>query len=161
MEELQPTSGTHHRATLENSVCSKHPGPSRSDPVRSTRHEDECSSMELHSIDQTQAPHPQALIPAAAPNHRFTCGGLCGVGPVSNVRGSGNTILPVLVPIRRMWGCAQVCRGPAVGVWFSGATPPRCGPSQPVSKAQPLTSVMGLLRVEGTATPEVKFLDRC
>lgn len=27
MEELQPTSGTHHQATLENSVCSKHPGP--------------------------------------------------------------------------------------------------------------------------------------
>lgn len=26
---------------------------------------------------------------------------------------------------------------------------------------QPLTSVMGLLRVEGTAAPEVKFLDRC
>lgn len=27
MDELQPTSGTHHQATLENSVCSKHPGP--------------------------------------------------------------------------------------------------------------------------------------
>jgi hypothetical protein len=40
MEELQPTSGANHQATLENSVCLKHPILAG------------CSSMELHSIDQ-------------------------------------------------------------------------------------------------------------
>jgi len=102
-----------------------------------SRNEDECSSMELHSIDQICVPlacplngdsvwvapqlysrsiqgSPWAVGPGcsgvlAIPPLSLGCVSQCGI-PNSQQFG-GNTILPVLVPIRRMWGCAQPARG--------------------------------------------------
>jgi hypothetical protein len=156
MEELQPTSGTHHRATLENSVCSKHPGPTRnwtqSNPLdmRTNAHPWNCTaSTRLKApASCTGIPCPLSILSAALNRHKTSpggthdpgcacpfqvwgCsrGGLCGgavpVGLgtcVPSGAGGGNAILPVLVPIRRMWGCAQACRGP----WQACVVSPPC-----------------------------------
>jgi hypothetical protein len=77
VDELRPTSGTHHQATLENSVCSKHPGPRP--PLNrgpTFRNEDECSSMALHSIDRIQVPAGPAPLQWVAPSNGVSLWGL-------------------------------------------------------------------------------------